>query len=169
MQAVEIYNRLGVGDASTDRSKTEESEAVTGNAATTGKDNALSYKPSQILADATKYAEGNKALLAIIKQMGGERGRVGGPTVHDDLVKANTTDVYNITFRGGEYARITVNGDGDTDLDLYVYDENGNLIDSDTDRTDYCVATFTPKWTGTFKVKIKNLGNVYNRYRLTTN
>ena len=94
---------------------------------------------------------------------------MGGPTVHDDYVKANTTDIYNITFRGGEYARVTVNGDGDTDLDLYVYDENGNLIDSDTDRTDYCICTFTPKWTGVFKIKIKNLGNVYNRYRLTTN
>lgn len=169
VQAVEIYNRLGMGDKSTDRAKTEQADGVTASQATTGKNNPVSYSPTQILADATKYAEGNKALLALIKQQGGERGRVGGPTVHDDYVKANTTDIYDVTFRGGEYARVTVNGDGDTDLDLYVYDENGNLIDSDTDRTDYCICTFTPKWTGVFKIKIKNLGNVYNRYRLTTN
>lgn len=83
-----------------------------------------------------------------------------------DKVSANTTDVYTIKLYAGEDAYITVEGDGDTDLDLYLYDENGNLIDSDTDELDDCLVTCCPKWTGTFKIKIKNLGDVYNRYRL---
>ena len=36
-------------------------------------------------------------------------------------------------------ARIVVLGDGDTDLDLHVYDENGNVMVSDTDYTNQCV------------------------------
>lgn len=82
----------------------------------------------------------------------------------EDIVKANTTDVYTVTLRADEAFYIYVSGDGDTDLDLFVYDENDNLIDSDTDSDDKCLCTVRPKWTGKFKIKIKNLGNLYNRY-----
>ena len=74
---------------------------------------------------------------------------------------------------GGVYAQnvrahyITVT-DG-IGLGYHFYDENGNLIDSDTDNTDQCVCTFTPRWTGRFTIRIKNLGRVYNRYTLYTN
>ncbi len=81
-----------------------------------------------------------------------------------ERVEAHSTDRYVQRFYAGESVYIYVNGDGDTDLDLYVYDENGNLLDSDTDRGDTCLCSFTPKWTGRFTIKVKNLGNVYNRY-----
>lgn len=64
---------------------------------------------------------------------------------------------------------VIVNGDGDTDLDLYVYDENGNLMGKDIDYSDYCVVSWTPRWTGPFTIKIKNRGSVYNRYKIYTN
>ena len=82
----------------------------------------------------------------------------------NDIVDAYSTDTYVQRFYAGESVWIRVRGDGDTDLDLYVYDENGNLIDSDTDTDDKCLCIFTPKWTGRFTIKVKNLGNVYNRY-----
>lgn len=44
--------------------------------------------------------------------------------------------------------------------------ENNNLITKDDDNIDYCICSWTPKWTGTFKIKIVNRGSVYNRYRL---
>lgn len=83
-----------------------------------------------------------------------------------EKVKAKTTDVYTKNFYRGETAYIYVKGDGDTDLDLFIYDENGNLIDSDTDLGDTCLCSFTPKWYGKFTIKVKNLGNVYNRYEI---
>lgn len=83
-----------------------------------------------------------------------------------ECVNAYTTDTYTVTFKGGEEATVLVSGDGDTDLDLYIYDENGNLIESDTDSLDTMLCSWTPKWTGKFKIKIKNLGSVKNYYTM---
>ena len=88
-----------------------------------------------------------------------------GPSIDlYDKVLAGYTDTWTYTFRANSEARVTVEGDGDTDLDLYIYDENNNLITSDDDGNGIC--TWTPKQTGTFKIKIVNRGNVYNRYHL---
>ena len=90
-----------------------------------------------------------------------------GPSIDlYDKVLAGYTDTWTYTFRANSEARVTVEGDGDTDLDLYIYDENNNLIAKDDDNIDYCICTWTPKWTGTFKIKIVNRGSVYNRYHL---
>ena len=90
-----------------------------------------------------------------------------GPSIDlYDKVLAGYTDTWTYTFRANSEARVTVEGDGDTDLDLYIYDENNNLITKDDDNIDYCICTWTPKWTGTFKIKIVHRGSVYNRYHL---
>jgi len=85
---------------------------------------------------------------------------------HTDVVLAGHTDTYTVTLPAGETTRIQVRGDGDTDLDLFVYDENGNLIASDTDYTDNCIVNVTPRWTGVFYIRIVNRGSVYNQYVL---
>jgi len=167
IQAVQIYKSLNISNASDDRAKQEEGTEV---ASSLTKSDVVSFDESKLLADATQFADGNKTLLALIKDAEkSTRGRYDGPLRTSDRVRAGYTDTWNIKFRGGEQAYVLVSGDGDTDLDLYVYDENGNLIDSDTDRSDDCVASFTPRWTGYFKIKIKNLGHVYNNYILVTN
>ena len=83
-----------------------------------------------------------------------------------EVVKANDTDYYRFYCTRGEETTVLVIGDGDTDLDLYVYDSNGNLVGYDIDLGDNCVVTWTAKRSGYFKVKVKNLGNVSNRYLL---
>lgn len=128
-----------------------------------------------LLADAKDFAAGDETLLAMVAKVEQKyqpeltRGRVGGPATDYDRVEARSYVQYYITFRGGEFAEVAVVGDGDTDLDLYIYDENGNLIDSDIDYTDACYCSFVPSWTGSFRVKIVNRGSVYNRYTLITN
>jgi hypothetical protein len=92
-----------------------------------------------------------------------------GPYAHVDVVNADSTDVYRMTFRGGEAAVLRVIGDGSTRLDLYIYDENGNLITSAVGPGDVCRADFHPLWTGPFVIKIVNRGYVWNRYTLLTN
>ncbi len=96
-------------------------------------------------------------------------GRLDGPGIAHRSCSAYGSVSYRDTFLAGRLAQISVRGDGDTDLDLYVYDENGNLVASDTDGLDYCVVQFNPKWTGRFRIVVRNLGSVYNRYTLRTN
>jgi hypothetical protein len=66
-------------------------------------------------------------------------------------------------------AEIVVVGDGDTDLDLYVYDANGNLIEYDEDYSDDCCVSWVPLWTGAYTIRAVNRGRVYNRFTITTN
>ena len=128
-----------------------------------------------LIADAKTYAAGNATMLAWAESVeksaaqGSTRGAVGGPKFARARVSSNSTVTYRINFRAGELAEVIVDGDGDTDLDVYIYDSNGNFITSDEDYTDYCVTRWRPRWTGTFLIKIKNWGNVYNEYRLWTN
>jgi len=97
-------------------------------------------------------------------------GAVGGTTSVHTTVDAYGTDRFQaIYFEAGEQATVRVVGDGTSDLDLYVYDEHGNLIASDDDATDNCVATFVPRWTGRFYVVVRNRGAVWNEYDLRTN
>jgi hypothetical protein len=109
------------------------------------------------------------ALCAVSLVSIAQAGALGGGKRTVEQVDAEMTDVYNVAFYAEQEAIVEVLGDGDTDLDLYIYDENGNLIDSDTDNTDHCVCSFTPKWTGKFVIKVKNLGTVYNEYVIRTN
>lgn len=132
--------------------------------------------PAQLIADARDLTE-DAHLLALADnvaaklnaQAEGTRGAVGGPKSGYGTVYARSYTYYTAKFWANEIAEVVVSGDGDTDLDLYVYDENGNLITSDTDYTDDCYVRFYPRWTGSFTIKIVNRGGVYNNYVIVTN
>ncbi len=135
----------------------------------------MSFEPTKLIADAKKYAGKDKVTLAYISQIeksinkSATRGAVGGPKRAASTVNARSTDRYICKFWAGELAEVAVIGDGDCDLDLYIYDENGNLIASDTDYTDQCICRWVPSWTGAFTIKIVNRGYVYSNYIIATN
>jgi hypothetical protein len=114
-----------------------------------------------VLATVAGMTLGGTAALA-----GGVPGPYGP---YRDSVEAGRTDVYTMTFRGGEEAMILVSGDLDTILVLEVLDENGNLIARDNDLIPPCVVRFKPGWTGRFTVRVINTGTVYNDYTIATN
>ena len=86
--------------------------------------------------------------------------------VRTDRVIAFDTDVWRVWAAAGQ-TRVVVNGDGDTDLDCWVYDPYGNLVGSDTDGTDLCIIGFRNPTAGNLTIRIRNLGGVYNQYNLT--
>jgi len=80
-------------------------------------------------------------------------------------VEAFDTDFWRV--QAGHSFRVVVAGDGDTDLDLYVYDAvTGQLLGSDDDDTDYCVVRGYSS-SGRLVIRITNRGSVWNRYILT--
>ena len=81
-------------------------------------------------------------------------------------VEAQQKDLFAVKFNAGQEAAIYVKGDGDTDLDLYIFDENANLMGKDEDDTDECLVRFHPRESGKFVVVVVNRGRVYNDYLL---
>lgn len=135
---------------------------------------AVTFEPRALIAAARSMSGDNTSVAALATQLqnrlaGGAKGAVGGPRSTTDRVLSNTTDVWEINFRGGERGSIRVDGDGDTDLDCYVYNSAGTLVAYDNDLTDYCVLDWYQASTGTVRLEIRNLGDVYNEYILSTN
>ena len=144
-------------------------ERVSGKPGAT-KSKADAYSVEAALAEAKNLAAGRADLIALADDVAssGARGAVGGGKYTTTVVDNRAVDNFKVRFRGGEPARIVVSGDGDSDLDLYVYDENDNLVCSDDDSSDDMICGWTPSWTGTYTVRVKNRG-MANRYTLVTN
>ena len=141
----------------------------------------------KLLDEAKTYTNGDNDLLSQIKKTEdgtfnpnksdhniiGERtyelGTVGEQKYSLDMINAYSTDTYKIRFKENQKAIVHVNGVGLTDIDLYIYDSNDNLITSDTSDSDNCECTWIPKWTGIFTIRIKNRGSMYNLYYMQTN
>jgi len=154
--------------------RAEREGAVVDSTKAQGKGIRVSFDYDTVLADAKAFADGDKNLLALIDNIdaeakGAQRGAVNGPSRHYDTVNGSSTDTYTINFIANSLAEILVSGDGDTDLDLYVYDSNGNLIVKDENYSDDSYVCWVPAWTGKFYVKVVNRGPVYNRYVILTN
>ena len=125
----------------------------------------------KLLEDARTFAKDNPHMLAIIdmSDTGPVRGAIGEEKYSLDMIKSYSTDTYKVIFKENKKAVVQVKGVGITDLDLYVYDKNGNLVASDTSDSDNCECSWIPKWTGEFTIRIKNRGGLYNLYYMQTN
>lgn len=169
IEAARIFGTTKVQDADFENTKVS-------SATTEEKEVKVSFDSKQLLADAKKYAGKDKTVLALAKKVeeeiassGSTRGAVGGPKYGEGRVYGKDYTDYTAKFWANELAEVIVIGDGDNDLDLYVYDSNGNLIASDTDYTDQCVCRWVPSWTGAFTIRIVNRGAIYSNYAIATN
>jgi hypothetical protein len=137
----------------------------------------FTYDPWEILADAKMFALGDSALLVMIDRIEEEmknqdianRGKESGPACETSTVAAHSYVIYTVSFPAGKLAEVFVVGDGDTDLEVYIYDQNDNLIVSDHDHIETPYLSWVPQGTAPFKIKIVNLGDVFNRYRICVN
>lgn len=77
------------------------------------------------------------------------------------IVKGGQTNLHTAFIRAGDTSAVLVVGDGDTDLDLYVYDPNGNLVGYDDDETDDCLVRWIPRVTGTYTIQIVNRSRIF--------
>ena len=130
-----------------------------------------------LAAEAKAWAKADPILIAFIerklaeakKARGGTLGADGGPIEQLDCVLGGQTDTWTIRFNANQRAEVAVSGDGRTDLDLVVEDEQGTVVFSDLDRGDQCQAGWMPKKTGIFRIRIANIEAAPNAYRLVVN
>ncbi|OQX98797.1 MAG: hypothetical protein B6I24_04340 [Bacteroidetes bacterium 4572_128] len=171
LSAAEILAKTALSEINPD--KVENGKKV--DESTKMKKTADALNPLSLIADARKMTN-DKHLLAIadnvekkIKKSSSSRGAAGGAKAGYKTVAGYSYVYYWVTFYGGSLAEVAVVGDGDTDLDLYIYDENGNLIVRDTSYGDNCYTSWRPNWTGSFKIKVRNRGSLYNKFFIATN
>ena len=85
-------------------------------------------------------------------------------------VEANSTFGVNLNLCENPVV-VDVRGDGDTDVDFRIYDQNGNQVYSDTDLDDITTATLTPNVRNgncvVYRMDLINLGNVWNQVQVT--
>lgn len=133
-------------------------------------------EPKALLREAQGYAAGigNKELIkyvdAVAKAPLAPSGTYTGSAKYTiSTVSGGFTDVYEIGFAANDLAELGVLGDGDTDLDIAIFDEYGNRIAADTSSTDLGIVSWTPRWSGNFRIEIRNNGAVPNHYIFVVN
>ncbi len=71
-----------------------------------------------------------------------------------------------LTFPEGKKASVTVRSDKETDVHLFVYDEDKKVVAKDDSPGPTCDLTFTPKKAGKYLVEVINQGPGANRCTL---
>jgi hypothetical protein len=129
-----------------------------------------------LFAEAAELADAasNAPLAAQIEEraaaVASSRGTaVGEGGEHRDRVNPYATDVYRVRYRGGELARATARADGRHDIDLYVYNEYGNLIAFDDGLGSIGVCIWTPTSTSDYFLNVKNVTGSQVSYVIYTN
>lgn len=124
-----------------------------------------------MLTAARDLAGSDDTLLGLIEdaEAEGARGAIGGAAKSLSRLDGGAVDVWDIAFYGNSLAELAVLGDGDSDLDLQVTDENGNEVCRDDSPTDKIYCDWVPAWNGQFKITVENTGTERNSYYLMTN
>lgn len=97
-----------------------------------------------------------------------QAGAEGGPIIKRDRVSAWSERQYTLRCEPDSWTTLAMAGDGDTDLDLFIYDAAGNLVASDIGLTDQAVLRWFSSGRQTFRVVVKNHGRVYNDFALAS-
>ena len=126
---------------------------------------------TEMFATAEALAAENEALLDLIDAL--RRDAVFAPdTVANSTpstLAASQTVAWPIPFFGASLAEIGILGNGASNLDLRVVDENGHPVCLDISPGDIAYCSFYPARNGSFLVSVTNTGGAPDRYFLLTN
>jgi hypothetical protein len=86
----------------------------------------------------------------------------------DDRVDARASRYFTQDVTPGTLLVISLVGDGDTDLDLFVRNRFGQTICSRTGDSDRETCRINVNGDGPFRIEVRNLGGVYNDFMLRT-
>lgn len=89
----------------------------------------------------------------------------GGPIAGVARSPAGGATMHTIVYRGGERADFSIEGDGDTTLNIIVKDANGVEIGRTRGPGDRTHVAWRPTATGVYYIFVVNEGTVYNQYR----
>ncbi|MBP5465501.1 MAG: hypothetical protein J6Y13_10060 [Treponema sp.] len=134
------------------------------------------FSAEELLAAAKELTGQDKTYKEWIRKterrLSGSRGATVAVRFGESFVYGNDGDMtHQISFNAKEVAEvyITCSLDSDADLDLYVYDADGEIVAFDESDTKDCTVSFYPEYTGTFTIQVKNHSTCNATYLLVTN
>ena len=99
-----------------------------------------------------------------------QAGAWGGPQLFlGQSVQGNGYSYADVTFLGGQWAEIEMDGYGATELDLMVLDSYGNVVAADTYFGDDGYVRFYVPISQTYTIVVVNHGIFANFFDLATN
>jgi len=96
------------------------------------------------------------------------KGTHGAVTGHS-LLPPYESEKWYIPCYPGEASTIEIIGDGNTNLDIFVYDKCNTLVASDSNKSDKCSVTWIPKWKEKFQAEVVNMNDKNNNYVIIYN
>lgn len=122
------------------------------------------------LDEAEVMADGDEAALAFIASVRALefKGRAGGPLVSLSRLSGGQTQRFSERFTPGRPAVVYVEGDGDAPLSVTVTAGDVSVCQSNGPG-DVKLCTWTARSPGDYRVEVRNLGTVANRYAYGTN
>lgn len=124
-----------------------------------------------LLNDAKALANGDRYVMqqAAMLEGNASKGVVSGAIDIVRDIPARTVHSITFTARAGERLSVRAIGDGDTDVDVVLKDENGRVVCNDDDPDTWGGCDVTPAWTGRFTMDVINNGSVWTRTHIITN
>jgi hypothetical protein len=107
--------------------------------------------------------------LAVIGSTGrAYAGRIGGPAAEFGTVPAGQSVFFTIPFEERAQATVAVMGNGPGNVDLYIYDADGNVTEGGG-MAERRSATVNVYRAGYFRVELRNTGTVPSTVLVGTN
>jgi hypothetical protein len=152
----------------------EDTRGADDEAAAEGEDLPEAPDLQDMLAAGRDLAADDPILTALLEdvEVMDTRGRLRGATmVHGSLQPGEEKSWFGdeTVFEGRADAEISVWGHAGSNLDLVVVDELDNTICEATGPTDPEYCRWRPRWTGPFRIEIRNSGSDRTAFSLTTN
>lgn len=156
LQAAEILSGIPTQEA---KIESEQEGTQKGTGDTVAKD----YSPEKILADARKLAGKDKNIKSWADRIEKAlktvtRGASYGPETWFGMCYGygSTRTRGRISFDGGRLAEVYIGSSTGADLDVYVYDDRGNLVAYDESYASDAYVWWYPRYTGRHTIIVKN-------------
>jgi hypothetical protein len=105
-------------------------------------------------------------VAAVAGVMSFSAGQVRADAFETDRVNAHDTETWRYEANNSGWVIVSIEGDGDTDLDLYIRQEDGRYVARNTNYSDQASVEFYAVAGRTYNFEVHNLGDVYNVYEI---
>lgn len=107
-------------------------------------------------AEAQSYSDQVRVQLDAAKQTLRSEGFSQSHDYEIDSLNDGAEDSFTVRLNADQdYALVGACDVDCSDMDFWLYDENANLIDSDTSTDSVPVVRVTPRWSGQFTIRVK--------------